>query len=351
MKCSILFLLVVFVVYMQDYRCMKQIYPNQNQNMNPSIYTGGNINDLMNFFNSGVDNNFQNYQNALKFFQLLNSFNQMNLLNGNGVNNILHNEFPNNLTNFNPNQLVLLMQMLNGNNLNNNLNTLNTNDLNTNKLNTNNLGFSFQNLQNPQNDLQKLPDLSLNKTITKDEIKFNKNKNNSNSNTNLKNKEEVSDILKDEINQLKQLTKEANNIMKKSEEKNYNQNDESIQNMNEKSVSLPDQSNNFEDKTSSNSNTGQEKEKNGPIKNMESSTDNLDADLNFLQTETNSDKNIRPHQSPQLESKIKQNTSKGTIKPQKQNLREETEEMKRDFEDKFIYLLGKLNVIYQISNN
>jgi hypothetical protein len=123
-------------------------------------------------------------------------------------------------------------------------------------------------------------------------------------------KDEVSEILKDEINELKQLAKEANKAL--GEDKTENNIHDNINEVK------------CEFKKENNSSF------NGPIKEDEKQ------DLNFLQ-------NAEKSRSAGNEVKVKNNLRKSSLNTD--------EEMKQEFEEKFNYLINKLDIVYQISNN
>ena len=123
-------------------------------------------------------------------------------------------------------------------------------------------------------------------------------------------KDNISEILKDEINQLKNLTKEANKLI----------------------VEKTNPSDKFENGTAVHPD----------IKANDSKTQtNLLKEPKFLQIEAHKEnaQNVESNNIFYLASKLSH----------KQNLETE-EEIKEEFEDRFTYLLNKLDVVYQIND-
>ncbi len=182
---------------------------------------------------------------------------------------------------------------------------------------------------------------NLRKNPEKEIIFKNKDKNKIIKKIDKKEDENVSDILKDEINQLKMLTKQANSFMGKDDEKNSFEDSNKLQ------------LDNSEDEKIKN---------NGPLeigkKKEDENLENLD--VNFLQNK------LENKEIPFLEN-IKNKSENKIINnfPEKKistllsksnphdnffsNLSEE--ENKIEFEEKFNYLLNKLDVVYKITNN
>jgi hypothetical protein len=145
------------------------------------------------------------------------------------------------------------------------------------------------------------------------------------------NKEEdkISQILKDELDQLKNLTKEANTLIKK--DSNVKQ--------------LPPSNNKSKD-----INLNQEKKiESSTIKNIDKGIDDK-----YLQQEKVDNSLIMSSSSNDTSIKNIENSvlSKLDVIPNFRftSKKESEEEMKEEFEEKFNYLINKLDVIYQVNN-
>ncbi len=145
------------------------------------------------------------------------------------------------------------------------------------------------------------------------------------------NKEEdkISQILKDELEQLKNLTKEANTLIKKDS------NVKQLTPLNNKSKEI---------------NIYQEKKKeSSSIKNIDKGIDNKylqqeKVDNSLIMSSSLNDTSIINIENSMLPKLDEIPNFRFTSK------KESEEEMKEEFEEKFNYLINKLDVIYQVNN-
>jgi hypothetical protein len=161
----------------------------------------------------------------------------------------------------------------------------------------------------------------------------------------IKKPENVSDILKDEINQLKILAKQANSYMDKEDDK-----------------LLPMDSEKLENEKSENKNVN----KNGPLEDeKQKNEDNLEnLDVSFLENKAENkeascrDEITKEKKQKKFDTNIETNFSENKISTQLSKSKtnniffsnQSEEENKIEFEEKFNYLLNKLDVVYQITN-
>lgn len=317
-----IYLIIILLVYKTS---SVQQFPNTNMN----IINGNNNLDLM------------------KYLQMMNSFNQMNnsnniidsnkillaqissLSNGMNLNQIDNN----NLANINLNLLAQLSNPLSP------LNNLNT-------LNNINLISPIQNKLNSSINSNLMTDTSLNNNNIP-QIKFKSNeklessksvKNLRNENVSEKKEEEEQFKIKDEINQLTRLVKQANNII---DNKNSN--------------GKPDvQHNSDTDKkkteieNSSQNKQQVDKNENGPIM---TENKNKEDDLAFLNKENSSltnSVNIKNQKHDYNEKETEKLSFNSNINNSYSTQLTDEEENKQEFEDKMSYLINKMDILYNI---
>ncbi len=267
-----------------------------------------------------MSSNIDEYQNILKMYNLVQQMNTLNNLNQ--INNPISNLNINApLVNFVITQLLHLLGGLNSNSYSDNQLTkpkINQNETKLVKENPQVIFIQYKNVSSPNEEVEKIKG----ETIVKEELRKNLKKEN-------KEEDKISQILKDELDQLKNLTKEANTLIKK--DSNVKQ--------------LPPSNNKSKD-----INLNQEKKiESSTIKNIDKGIDDK-----YLQQEKVDNSLIMSSSSNDTSIKNIENSvlSKLDVIPNFRftSKKESEEEMKEEFEEKFNYLINKLDVIYQVNN-